>query len=90
MFYGGSSVAVSVRCRVLPRRRLSHPAWDLPAMILDKEEHRGILLAVLDQCTFGGALRKTVYEIGEAIAAATVAEQQKPDPSPPVPPGEQH
>lgn len=47
-------------------------------MVIDKEEHRGVLLAVLDQCTFGGALRKTIYEIGEAIEKATVQNETKP------------
>ncbi len=41
-------------------------------MILDKEEHRTILLELIDRAHFPGAVRKMVNEIADAVENATV------------------
>lgn len=46
-------------------------------MRIDKEEHRAILLELLDQAQFRGSSRKVVYELGEAIEKAEVASGPK-------------
>lgn len=47
-------------------------------MRLDKEEHRAILLELLDRAQFQGASRKVVYELGEAIEGAEIARELQP------------
>jgi hypothetical protein len=43
-------------------------------MILDKEEHRALLIEMLDRMQFVGAVRKLVAELGEAIEKASVVD----------------
>ena len=42
-------------------------------MTVDREEHRVLLLQMLDGMQFGGALRDVVYELGIAVKTATVS-----------------
>ena len=42
-------------------------------MVLNKEDHRAILLELLDRAQFHGAARNLIYELGQAIEWATVA-----------------
>lgn len=49
-------------------------------MTLDKEEHRLLLVEMLDRTQFIGAARKMVHELGEAIEKAEVKPADaKPD-----------
>jgi hypothetical protein len=41
-------------------------------MILDKEEHRQILLELIDKASFPGAVRNAVVELANAIEKASV------------------
>lgn len=41
-------------------------------MILDKEEHRVLLLEMLDRVQFVGAARRLVHELGVAIETAKI------------------
>lgn len=41
-------------------------------MTLDKEEHRAMLLSLIDSAHFPGAVRKQVNELADAIERATV------------------
>ena len=44
-------------------------------MKLDREEHRILLLELLDRAQFQGVARRLVYELGEAIEAAEIDPQ---------------
>lgn len=47
-------------------------------MQIDKEEHRALLLEMLDRMQFQGSVRRIVYELGEAIATADVIKAPPP------------
>ena len=44
-------------------------------MILDKEEHRQILMELIDKASFPGAVRNVVVELANAIDKAAVGKQ---------------
>ncbi len=44
-------------------------------MLLDKEDHRQMLLELIDKSAFPGAMRKVVVELADAIEFAGVKDQ---------------
>lgn len=45
-------------------------------MVLDKEEHRAMLIELIDKAHFPGAARKFVMELAQAIESADVAKAE--------------
>lgn len=45
-------------------------------MVLDSEDHRVILLEMLDRMQFQGSARRLIFELGDAIERASVMPPQ--------------